>query len=29
LPAVLNGKPVPVHTSVHLVCEGFGGTSGQ
>ena|GEM_PF-4599486 len=27
-PAVLNGKPVPVRTSVHLVCEGFGPTSG-
>jgi hypothetical protein len=23
-PAVFNGKPVPVRTSVHLVCEGFG-----
>lgn len=22
-PAILNGKPVPVHASVHLACEGF------
>jgi hypothetical protein len=27
-PAVMNGKPVPIHTSVHLVCEGFGAPSG-
>ncbi len=28
-PAVLNGKPVPVRASVHVVCEGFGPPSGR